>query len=118
MSKEIEVVSINVGALSTTNIPIYHVPLAHGGITLTKAWVVTGAAATITLQLNNNGTSLGTAITASVGTLANATTVAGVPKEITISTAYQADNTWLALACVSGAGATATLITLEYAYGK
>ncbi len=112
------VVSIGLGALSTTNTEIFRVPSTHGGITLNKAYIVTGSVATITLQLNNNGTSLGTAISSTVGTLANATTVAGVPKEITISTAYQSSGTWLAVAATSGAGVTITNLVLEYKFGK
>ena len=111
----------NVGAAGTANVPMFRVPSGHGGITLLNAWIMCNTAATIgTGQLNNNGTSLGTAISATVGTLAVAsgTFVAGVPKAITITTAYQAAATWLAFQAVTGAGATGTNIILEYKYGK
>lgn len=110
-----------IGAAGTANVPLFRVPSGHGGITILNAWIVSDTAATITTgQLNNNGTALGTAITATVGTLAQSsgTMVANVQKAITLVTAYQAAATWLSWQCTAGAAGTGSRVIIEYKYGK
>lgn len=116
----IEVVTIPVGVLGTVNRPIFHVPAAHGGVTLTKAYITSGVASTIVASLNNNGATLGTTVVSNIGTLAAAagTLVANVPATITISTAYQTANTWVAFYTTTGITDASAFITLEYKYGK
>jgi hypothetical protein len=110
-----------IGAAGTANVPLFRVPSAHGGITLLNAWIVSDTAATITTgQINNCGTSLGTAISSTVGTLAqtSGTLAANVIKAVTISTAYQDAGSWLRWQCTAGAAGTGARLILEYKYGK
>jgi hypothetical protein len=124
MDTGIRTVSITVGAQAgTINRPLFRVPKgtsAYGGITLTGAYIMAGGAATSVLQLLNLGTALGTTIAAggTIGTL-NATLVANVQQALSITTAYQASGTWIGLG--TGAGTSldaATILTIEYVYGK
>ena len=124
MDNSINTVVVNVGAQAgTVNNPFFRVPAgasAFGGITLTKAYIIAGAAATSVLQLLNFGTALGTIIAAAgtIGTL-NATLVANVGQAISITTAYQATGTWIGIGTGAGGSlATATNIVLEYKWGK
>jgi hypothetical protein len=110
-----------IGAAGTANVPLFRVPAGHGGITILNAWIVSDTAATITTgQINNNGTALGTAISSTVGTLAqtSGTMAANVQKAISIVTAYQAVSTWLSWQCTAGAAGTGSRIIIEYKYGK
>jgi hypothetical protein len=110
-----------IGGAGTANVPLFRVPSGHGGITLLNVWIVSDTAATITTgQLNNNGTALGTAITSTVGTLAQSsgTMAANVLKAVSITTAYQAAATWLAWQCTAGISGTGSRIIVEYKYGK
>jgi hypothetical protein len=118
----LQVANCHIGAQAgTVNRGFFHVPTSDssfGGITITKAYILSGGAATSVLQLNNMGTALGTAISSNIGTL-NATLVANVKQAITITTPYQESNTWVGLS--TGAGGTldaATSIILEYHWGK
>ena len=122
MDQHLHSVVVNVGAQAgTINKPIFHVPTSDspfGGITLTGAWIISGAAATTIFQLSNMGTALGTAIVSNVGTL-NGTLVANVQKALTVTTAYQSSNTWIALSTVSGDTLNAdSKVILEYKWGK
>ncbi len=102
----------------TVNKGFFHVPSGFGGITLTAAWILSGGAATSVLTLNNMGTALGTAISSNIGTL-NATLVANVKQAISITTAYQAENTWIGLTTAAGGSLDAlTDVILEYRFGK
>lgn len=109
------------GQAGTVNKGFWRVPAsdsAYGGITITKAYILSGGAATSVLQLNNMGTALGTAISSNIGTL-NATLVANVKQAFTITTAYQASGTWVGIS--TGAGGSldaATSVILEYKWGK
>lgn len=117
---EIHSISVTVGAQAgTINREIFHVPSGFGGITLTKAYILSAAAATSQLSLSDMGTALGTTIVSNIGTL-NATLVADVPKAFTISTPYVGENKWIALCTGAGDAAlnAATIITLEYKFGK
>jgi hypothetical protein len=118
----IQTISINVGAQAgTVNRPLFRVPKsdsAFGGITITGAYIMCGAAATSVMQLLNLGTALGTAVTSVIGTL-NGTLVANVQKAIAITTAYQASGTWLGLGTGAGGSLdTVTNVTIEFKWGK
>jgi hypothetical protein len=118
----IQTISVNVGALGgTVNRAMFRVPSsdsAFGGITITKAYILAGAAATSVLQLVNLGTALGTAVSAVIGTL-NATLVANVQQALSITTPYQASGTWIGLKTLAGGGLdTVSLITIEFKWGK
>lgn len=105
----------------TVNRGLFRVPSsdsAFGGITITKAYIQAGGAATSVLQLQNLGTALGTAVSSVIGTL-NATLVANVRQAFAITTPYQASGTWLGLG--TGAGGSldaATNVIIEYHWGK
>lgn len=122
MNQQICSCCCHIGAQAgTVNKGFFHVPKSdssYGGITLTKAYILSGGAATSVLQLNNMGTALGTTIVSNIGTL-NATLVANVKQAFTITTAYQASDTWIGLS--TGAGGSldaATSVILEYVWGK
>ncbi len=122
MDQHLHSVVINLGAQAgTINKPVFHVPTsesAFGGITITKAWIISGAAATTIFQLNNMGTALGTAVVTNVGTL-NGTLAANVQKAISITTAYQASDTWIALSTLAGDTLNAdSKVILEFKWGK
>lgn len=122
MDQHLESVVINVGAQAgTINKPIFRVPASespYGGISLTGAWIISGAAATTIFQLTNTGTTLGTAVSSVIGTL-NGTLVANTQKALTITTAYQATGTWIAFNTLAGDTLNAdSKIILEYKWGK
>ena len=122
MDQHLHSVIVNLGAQpGTINKPIFRVPTSDspfGGISITSAWIISGAAATTIFQLNNMGTALGTTIVTNVGTL-NGTLVANVQKAITVTTAYQATGTWVALSTLAGDTLNAdSKVVLEYKWGK
>jgi hypothetical protein len=112
-------VVLPVGAQAgTINKPLWRVPSAHGGVTLLNAWIISAAAATTIFQLSNMGTALGTAISSNIGTL-NGTLVANTQKAISITTAYQAAASWIALSTLAGDTLNAdSKVVLEYKFGK
>ena len=119
--QSVQIINCLVGAAGTANVPLFRVPTGYGGISLLRGWIVSDTAATITTgQLNNNGTALGTTISSTVGTLGTVlgTLVANVQKEFTISTAYQAEKTWLSWQNTAGAGGSGSRIILEFKWGK
>lgn len=123
MDQHLHVISVAIGAVGTANKPLFRVPTsdsAFGGITLTGAYLIPGGASTVVAQLNNNGTALGTAITANIGTLGSAlgTLTANVARPLTISTAYQASGTWVSFASVTGITDSAAIVEIEYKWGK
>ena len=71
-----------VGVVGTAVGPLFRVPSGFGGITVLKAYVWNDAAATFTAYLDDLGTALGTAQSATIGTSASAdgTFVANVQK--------------------------------------
>ena len=110
--------TINIGAAGTEVRTLMHVPADFGGITILGAWLVAGAAATVVSNLVNCGTALGTAVSSVIGTLTDGTLVANVRKPMSITTAYQAKDTWIGFQSVTGITATVTELILEYKYGK
>src|SRR5512146_2848056 len=110
--KEVYSVTVPVAAIAGTVVqPLYHVPTGHGGITLQSAYVLCSGAATSALSLHS-GTALGTAVTATIGTL-NGTFVANVQQAMTISTAYVAAGSWVLLKTNAGGSlATTNVVTL------
>lgn len=110
-------VTVPVAAIAgTVTQPLFHVPTGHGGITLTKAYILSSAAATSELTLVS-GTGVGTISTA-IGTL-NATLVANIQQAITISTAYVASGSWVGIKTNAGGSlATTNFVILEYVFGK
>ena len=116
---DLENISINVGAVGGTVVrPLFRVPVGFGGITLTNFWLHCGAAATSVIQLVNLGTALGTAVSSVIGTL-NGTMVANVQQAIAITTAYQAEGTWIGIKTLAGGGLdTVSIVTGEFAWGK
>ena len=117
----VQIINSLVGAAGTANVPLFRVPTAHGGITILNGWLVSDTAATITTgQLNNNGTALGTAISSTVGTIAqtSGTLTANVRVPISITTAYQDAGTWVCWMNTAGASGTGSRVIIEYKYGK
>lgn len=116
--QHVEIVNVTVGAVGTVNRPLFRVPSGFGGITLLNAWIVSDSAATIVSQLANMGTALGTAVSSVVGTLTAGTLTANVRAAYSITTAYQAEGTWLGLNGITGTTGSASQFIIEYKHGK
>ena len=115
----IQIATVPVGAVGTANRALFRAPSGFGGITLQYVWLVSDTAATIVSMLANMGTALGTALVgAAIGTLTDGTLTANVRKAYTITTAYQAEGTWLGLNGVTGTIGAASQLIVEYKFGK
>ena len=123
MDQHLHTISCAIGAVGTANKPMFRVPKsesAYGGITITGAYLIPGAASTVVASLSNLGTALGTAITANIGTLGSAlgTLTANVQRTLTISTAYQDSGTWIGFSGVTGITDSAAVVVVEFKWGK
>lgn len=114
----VQIANITVGAVGTANRNLIRVPTGYGGITLLNVWLVSDSAGTVVSQLANMGTGLGTAVSSVIGTLTDGTLTANVKKPYTITTAYQAESTWLGLNGITGTTGSATQVILEFKWGK
>lgn len=114
------VTNFAIGAQGTANVPLFRGEPGFGGYTILGAYMRSGAAATITGNLLNMGTSLGTTASSTVGTFSAAvgTLVANVQKAITITTPYQADGTWLGFQDLTGIPDAGFVVNVEWKYGK
>jgi len=122
MSQEVLSDQLVVGVqASAAGVPLKRVPAGHGGWTITKAYLVHDAAATLTAYLIDMGTALGTAQSATLGTsaVANGTFVANVQKALSlVADPYIAEEHWLGLHVSAGAAVAGTKIVIEYAVGR
>ncbi len=114
----VQIINVNVGAVGTANRNLFRVPTGFGGLTLLNVWLVSDSAGTIVSQLVNMGTGLGTAVSAVVGTLTDGTLTANVKKAYSITTAYQAESSWLGFNGISGISGSASQVILEFKWGK
>lgn len=111
------------GVVGTTCHPLFRVPSGHGRITILKAYLDPGiAAATVGLTyLVDAGTALGTAQSATLGTIAAAdgTFTADVQKAFSLVAAPTAgEGHWISLYVATGTTIVSSSVVIEYKYGK
>ncbi len=111
-------VSLNVGALSNGQRPLFKIPTGFGGITIISANLIAAGTSVsspyIVYMDPTGGTVQGT-----VATLGSVAVAANVSQAFTINTAYVAEGKYLAVkeANVGALNAT-TIVDVEYLYGK
>ncbi|HEY5956416.1 MAG TPA: hypothetical protein VIV60_07690 [Polyangiaceae bacterium] len=121
MSQDIQSVVTFPGVQGTSVGPLIRVPAGYGAWTITKAYIVNDAAATFTAYLDDLGTALGTAQSATIGTstVANGTFVANVQKALNlVASPVVNEGHWLGLYVSAGATLAGTRVLIEYAVGK
>lgn len=114
---------LSVGIVGTTCHPLVRVPSGFGGWTITKAYLDPGiAAATVGLTyLVDQGTALGTAQSATLGTIAAAdgTFVPDVQKPFSLVAApYIGEGKWIGLYVATGTTIASSAVVIEYQAGK
>lgn len=117
------IVQVHSGIVGTVCHPLIRVPTGHGRITILKAYLNPGiAAATVGLTyLVDAGTALGTAQSATIGTIAAAdgTFVADVPKAFSLVAAPTlGEGHWLSLYVATGTTIASSGVVIEYKFGK
>ena len=121
MPQEVHSIQLYPGVLGTAARSLVRVPDGFGGWTITKAYIGNDAAATFTAYLDDMGTALGTAQSATIGTsaVANGTFVANVQKALSlVADPYVAEGHWIGLYVSAGATVVGTTLTIEYAVGQ
>ena len=121
MPQELHSVVTFPGVQGTSVGPLIRVPAGFGGWTITKCYTVSDAAATFTAYLDDLGTALGTAQSATIGTsaVANGTFVANVQKALSlVADPYVAEEHWIGLYVSAGATVVGTTVHIEYAVGQ
>lgn len=118
---DVNVVSINVGALSNDYRPIFKVPAEGGGITVLEGHYLTETAGTSLVRLVDLGTG-GTALAGTILYKGSAVYVAGVPQELVTAGADGAfvdAGHWIGVeeGNVGTTGAI-SIVTLSYVMGK
>lgn len=109
--------SVNIGALSNANRPLFKVPSEYGGLTLVGAQCIQSAAGTTLLYI----VEMDSAGTAVAGTLATFGTVYAVntPKEATINSAFVEAGSYIGVKeGNTGAAAAITIVSLQWVPGK
>ena len=118
MSDELFPISIDIGALSNGVRAIYKVPTGFGGLTFVSGNIVGSAAGTSSLHLVDLGTA-GTSVSATIATLGSSVYVAGVPKALTVDTAYVGEGHWIgAYETNVGAAPAITVVSASFLMGK
>jgi hypothetical protein len=117
------IIRANSGIVGTVCHPLFRVPTGYGRMTILKAYLDPGiAAATVgNTYLVDAGTALGTAQSATIGTLAiaNGTFTADVPKAFSLVAAPTVDaGHWVSLYVVTGTTIASSAVVVEYKYGK
>ncbi len=111
-------VSLNVGALSNGQRPLFKIPTGFGGITVISANLIAAGTSTsspyIVYMDPTGGTVQGT-----VATLGSVSVATNVAQAFTINTAYVAEGKYLAVKEANvGALNANTIVDVEYLYGK
>jgi hypothetical protein len=106
-----------------TEVPLSHVPVSGGGITVLDAWLVGPSAGTaVTGQLVTFGTIAtgGTvALNGTIGAFAGTViTGAGIGHQLVISDSWVAGNEWIGWDQASGTVPAGSYITLAYCMGR
>lgn len=117
----VNIVSVNIGALTNDFRPIFKIPAGYGGITVVNANYVTETAGTSTVQLVDLGTA-GTAV-ATGGTIftgGSAVAAAGVPVPMTEADGvFIEEGHWVgAKEANIGTTGAITIVSFSYLNGK
>ncbi len=120
MANDIEIVAVNVGALSNAKRPLFKIPSGYSGMKVVAGHVVTGGAGTSTVNLIDLGTS-GTAVAGTVATMTESTVfAANAPQAFTVSaTPFLEAGRWLGIEELNvGALNTVAIVSVELVAGK
>ena len=118
---DVHIVTLSLGAyLGSTELPLAKLPSGGGGITVLEANLVGPSAGTvITGQLVTMSDAGTPAINGTIGAFAGTVvTAAGVPGELTISSAFVDAGYWIGFDQASGTVPAGTFISLSYVMGK
>lgn len=118
---DVHIVSAPLGAFNgATELPLVYIPAKGGGITILDAQLVGTAAGTVIGGQLVTMTDAGTpAISGTIGAFAGTVVAAaGVPAELTISTAFVDDGQWIGFDQTSGTVAAGAFINIAYVTGK
>lgn len=118
---DVHIVSAPLGAFNgATELPLVYIPAKGGGITILDAQLVGTAAGTVIGGQLVTMTDAGTpAIAGTIGAFAGTVVAAaGVPAELTISTAFVDDGQWIGFDQTSGTVAAGAFINIAYVTGK
>lgn len=114
---DVNIVSVNIGALSNDKYPIFKVPTGFGGITVVGGHIQSHSAGTS----NFNVIDMGTAGTSSEGTvlaLGSSVFVADTPKDLTVSTAFVDEGHYVGVEELNvGALNAVTIVSVAYICG-
>lgn len=115
---DVHVFSNNIGALSNDFRPMFKVPASGGGITLLNVHITGEGAGTSWLKLVDLGTA-GTSVSSVIANAGTVVSVAGIPQELTISTAFVEGGHWVG-AQEANVGTTnaITIVSGAYVMGK
>lgn len=115
---DVNVVSLNIAALSNDVRNVFKVPTGFGGVTVLAANIVAWTAGTSNVNIVNMGAA-GTAMSSTIATLGSSVYVAGVPKAFAITNDYVAPGEWIGVEEANvGALAAVTVVDLEFVMGK
>jgi hypothetical protein len=115
---DVHLISNNIGALSNDFRPMFKIPASGGGISFLSCHVTGEGAGTSWLQLVDLGTA-GTSVSSILATSGTAVSVAGIPQELTISTAFVDAGHWVGLKEANiGTTNAITIVSASYVMGK
>jgi hypothetical protein len=117
---DVKILNLPLGNFSgNTELPLAHLPVGFGGITVLEAHLLGGAGTAVGGQLvtmSNQGTP---AINGTIGAFAGTVvTAAGVVAPATLSDPYVAEGEWIGYDQTSGTVPAGSFITISYLMGK
>lgn len=119
MANEVQLMTVNIGALNNAKRPIVKLPSGFGGITVLGVDVTQGGAGTQTLRLIDLGSS-GTVSSGTLASLSSGVAVANVPQAFTLGSNPTIDQgKYLGIEEGNvGTTNTVTIIGISYVVGK
>jgi hypothetical protein len=118
MSDEVMIVSLNVGALSNGQRPMFRVPTGFGGITITGADLIAAGTSTSSPYIVYMDATGGT-VQGTVATLGSVSIATNVSQAFTVNTAYVAEGKYVAVKEANvGALNANTIVNVRYQMGK
>jgi len=115
---DVNIVSVNVGALSNANRPMFKVPTGFGGLSVQTVNVNSAGTSSSALYIVYLDTTGGT-IQGTVATLGTVSIAANVPQAFVVGTPYVAEGKWVAVKEANvGAVNANTVIDMAYIIGK
>lgn len=120
MANHVQMVSANVGALSSALRPIFKIPTGYGGIRVVGCNYTNPGTGTSWVQLVDLGTA-GTAVSKIIADCGTAVSVAAVPQKLTVTdaNAFVDEGHWIGVK-EGGIGAmnAVSIVDVEYLPGK